>query len=78
MVQPVRFHYNGLAEVLMSSSHLLTLYMLALKESQNQSAYSDVLNTLVQCLEAVKPKSVNLIGVIMFVLYKNLTQQIKY
>lgn len=56
LVQPVRLHYQGLGEVLMSSSHLLTLYTLAVKESQSQSAYADVLNTLVQCLEAVKPK----------------------
>jgi len=56
LVQPVRLHYQGLGEVLMASSHLLTLYTLALKESQNRSAYSDILNTLVQCLESVKPK----------------------
>jgi hypothetical protein len=56
LVQPVRLHYQGLGEVLMSSSHLLTLYTLALKESQNRSAYPDVLHTLVQCLEAVKPR----------------------
>lgn len=55
-IQPVRLHYQGLGEVLMSSGHLLTLYTLALKESQNRSAYPDVLSTLVQCLEAVKPK----------------------
>jgi len=52
----VRLHYQGLGEVLMSSGHLLTLYALALKESQNRSSYPDVLSTLVQCLEAVKPK----------------------
>lgn len=56
LVQPVHFHYHGLAEVLMSSGHLLTLYTLALKESQNRTAYPDVLSTLVQCLEAIKPK----------------------
>lgn len=56
LVQPVHLHYQGLGEVLMSSSHLLTLYTLALKESQNLSAYTDVLSTLVQCLEAVKAK----------------------
>lgn len=52
----MRLHYQGLGEVLMTSSHLLTLYTLALKESQNRSAYPDILNTLVQCLESVKPK----------------------
>jgi len=56
LVQPVHFHYQGLGDLLISSSHLLTLYALALKESQNRSSYPDVLNTLVQCLEAVKPK----------------------
>lgn len=55
-MQPVRLHFQGLGEVLMLSGHLLTLYTLALKESQNRSAYPDVLSTLVQCLEAVKPK----------------------
>lgn len=59
LIQPVRLYYQGLGEVLMASSHLLTLYTLALKESQNRSSYPDVLNTLVQCLEAVKPKYVN-------------------
>ncbi|KAE9544479.1 hypothetical protein AGLY_000020 [Aphis glycines] len=58
LVQPVRLHYQGIGEVLMTSSHLLTLYTLALKESQNRSAYPDILNTLVQCLESVKPNNI--------------------
>lgn len=59
LVQPIRLYFQGLGEVLMSSCHLLTLYTLALKESQNRSSYPDVLSTLVQCLEAVKPKYVD-------------------
>lgn len=78
LIQPVRLHYYGLAEILMSSSQLLTLYALALKESQNRSAYSDVLSTLVQCLEAVKPKfvflTVHLFFYTQFSIYKNLNR----
>lgn len=69
LVQPVCLHYHNLAEGLMSSNHLLTLYTLALKESQNQSAYPDVLSTLVQCLESVKPKFVHLNNVYICVYY---------
>lgn len=61
LVQPIRLYFQGLGEVLISSCHILTLYTLALKESQNRSSYPDVLCTLVQCLEAVKPKYVNLL-----------------
>ncbi|XP_050538200.1 ectopic P granules protein 5 homolog isoform X2 [Daktulosphaira vitifoliae] len=59
LLPSVHLHYQGLAEILMSSSHLLTLYALALKESQNQSSYSDILITLVQCLESVKPNNIS-------------------
>lgn len=76
LVQPVRLHYHNLAEGLMSSNHLLTLYTLALKESQNQLAYPDVLSTLVQCLESVKPKLVHSNNVyICFMLYNIICQQ---
>ncbi|XP_050432163.1 ectopic P granules protein 5 homolog [Adelges cooleyi] len=58
LVQPaVRLHYQGLAESLMSSGNILTLYVLASKESQNRSLYPDLLSTLVQCLESVKPSN---------------------